>query len=440
MYKKPVGIVVGVDKTSGNPFRAIFYSEFIQPNNISEMIIGTNTNFDKGISALISKGFVCNQQTIVTTPFEWDFKKYELEGKARALFTQKQEEQAAIKKALEAKQQAIERETGVRNFKLGRKVIALLVALAIGAGGYSWYSKSKHNKATVPPLSRPGINMELPNYLTNEQELALKEQYALGELNFDLTDKEEVERRIGYFGGYFDNMTKHHLTLTEQIDFFLLMNGVEPIFNKDVEDIMIKVQLAASSDSGFNWREKSGEEIIAIKRDSAYLDIYLKVINDWKVAAESKNLETGRVAGKEFVATSIYGIIEKEPLDTGKDGIGAVHMQDVSIEMQAFITGYVGRVTYYPGIDARDTIGKIMIKGEEVDTDYLCEPIAGPYIMPAGEQGRTDQGGEQGLAQTTMMKLVAKYINGSYIKCSSELRQFLEDLAKEYTKQKGGRR
>ncbi|MDD4643961.1 MAG: hypothetical protein PHW90_02955 [Bacilli bacterium] len=266
MYKKPVGIVVGVAKTSGKPFRAIFYSEFIQPNNISEMIIGTNTDFDKGISALISKGFVCNQQTIVTTPFEWDFKKPELEDEARALFTQKQEEQAAIKNALEAKQQAIERETGVRNFKLGRKVIALLVALAIGAGGYSWYSKSKHNKATVPPLSRPGINMELPNYLTNEQELALKEQYALGELNFDLTDKEEVERRIGYFGGYFDNMTKHHLTLAEQIDFFLLMNGVEPIFNKDVEDIMIKVQLAASSDSGFNWREKSGEEIIAIKK------------------------------------------------------------------------------------------------------------------------------------------------------------------------------
>lgn len=439
MDTRAIAIVVGVDKNSGEKFGAILYNN----GNDFEEAIYNNAAFERWVAAKRSQGYVCEIITKEMTLDEWKLNKTSLIEEAKELCAQIQKKQVALEAKRSEVEKAVENDTGVKNFRLSKKMLAIIMATVIGVTGLGValnhiLKKDGSTNTPTPSLNGPSISRELPDYLAEQQELALKEKYALGELSYDLTDKEEVMKRIGYLEAYANKMTKHHLTSSEIADFYLVSNGIEPIFNDDVDDIMRKVQLAASDDAGFDWRENTGEEIIASKKDSAYLDIYLKAINDWKVAAESKNPSITGPAGKEFAATGIYGIVLKEPLDTGIKEIGSVHMHDVSLEMQTFITGYVGMAINYPGLDIMDTFGKITIQGEEVDINYLSEPIAGPHVIPTGEQGRTDQGGEQGLAHATMIRLVNKYQNGDAITCPSELKQLLEQYGKEAVKQIGG--
>lgn len=438
-FDKAIGVVAGIDEATQKAFRCILYSNSLKPVHTMERVLATDEDLPKIVHVLQEQGFEADYELVTMKPEEWEAKREELveiaKGKAEAIEAQ----QAMINEQYDAKIAETEQKANVKNLKAHGKakkaIIAIVTAAALVAGGYA-IVKNMNKDAQAPNLNSPSITSEIPSESTplpgktvDERITAMHELFAKGELYYDITNPDEVEKRVNLLIGYFEKMQKSSITKGEATDFFLLINGIKPTDGVDIDELMRKIQLAAAYDPNFDWREVAGQEIIANKRDSAYLDIYLRAINDWKTAAESKNIKQVSSMGKELVATSYYGIILKEPLETQVQGVGNVRFQNVSTEMQAFITGYVGMTLNYPGYDIKEVIGSVTIQGDSIDVNYVAEPIAGPQVVPAGEKGATDKGGEQGFAQATMTVIVTKYNNGEYPECPEELQARLNSLA-----------
>lgn len=433
--RKVVGIVVGIDEASNNIFRCMLYSKYLEGNTM-ERLVSSDEEVNKIIDVLEEKGFDVQISDITMNPADWEIRREEIIADARSISEGPAVAKAEEKDAVDTKIVEVQKKAKVSNLKVWGVTLVAVTALLVA--GYVLTHTGGKQDVVAPSLNTPSITSTinpqatgtLPGNTVDERIAAMKDQFAKGELYYDITNPDEVQKRVNILIGYFDKMQKGAITSTEATEFYLLMNRYAPSEGVDVDELMRKIQSAAAYDPSFDWREIAGQEIIANKRDSAYLDIYLKAINDWKAAAESHNMKQVASTGKELVATSYYGMILKAPLDTQVAGVGTVQMQNTSVEMQAFIVGYVGMTINYPGYDIKESIGSVTIQGDTIDVNAVAEPIAGPQIIPAGEKGSTDNGGEQGFAQSTMTMIVTKYNNGEYPECPDEIRARLNGLTK----------
>lgn len=444
-YNKAIGIVACADPATKKGYRCVLYSNNLAPNKTIDRVISKDEDLNIMLTVLNDKGFEIGYDEIEISPADFDARKEEVINLAKEKAEEIEKKQSDAKAAYDEKIDETEKKANVKNLKAHGKakkaIIAVVTATAIALAGYTLI-KNMNKDAKTPNLnSTPSITSQvtdtpssLPGKTVDERITAMKEQFAKGELYYDITNPDEVEKRVNVLINYFEKMQKSSITKAEATDFYLLINGIKPSDGVDIDELMRKIQLAAAYDPNFDWREVAGQEIIANKRDSAYLDIYLRAINDWKTAAESKNMKQVSSMGKELVATSYYGIVLKEPLETQVQGVGNVRFQNVSTEMQAFITGYVGMTINYPGYDIKEAIGSVTIQGDSIDVNAVAEPIAGPQVVPAGEQGATDKGGEQGFAQATMTVIVTKYNNGGYPECPEEIKAMLDSMSKQSVK------
>jgi hypothetical protein len=428
---KTAAIVAGVDETTEQYFRCIIYSDYLEPVHAMERLISKEEDLAKIIEILEEKGYSCGSVVRKMNPNDWMSKKEELIQEAQLIAEQKAQEELSARAAYDAKIAETEKKAKVSKLKIYGITAVTIAALV---GGYMLLSKDAPKTVNAPSVSSPAItselNQPLPGNTVDERILAMKDLFAKGDLSYDITNPDEVQKRVAVLIEYFNKMQKSDITNSEAMDFFLLINGIKPSEGVDIDELMRKVQLAAAFDPYFDWREVAGQEIIANKRDSAYADIYFRAINDWKKAAESHDMQQVSSMGKELVATAYYGMIIKEPLQTQNAEIGNVKMVNVSSELQAFLTGYVGMTLNYPGYDIVGAIGPVTIQGDTINVNHVAEPLAGPHIITAGEEGSTDKkGGEQGLAQSTMIMIVEKYNNGEYPECPEELKEALNSLA-----------
>ncbi|MDD2203525.1 MAG: hypothetical protein PHT75_03550 [Bacilli bacterium] len=430
---KTAGIIAGVNQETNQFFRCLIYSNYLEPVHTMDRLINKEEDLTKIIEILEERGFSCGSVVKAMDPAEWEIKKEELIQEAKTIAEGKEKEELDLKAAYDAKIAATEKKAKVSKLKLYGVTAVTIAALV---GGYMLLSKDAPTTVNAPSVSSPAVtselNQPLPGNTVDERILAMKDLFAKGELSYDITNPDEVQKRVANLIGYFEKMQKSDITKAEATDFFLLINGIKPSDGVDIDELMRKVQLAAAFDPYFDWREVAGQEIIANKRDSAYADIYFRAINDWKTAAEGHNMQQVSAMGKELVATSYYGMIIKEPLETQVPEIGNVKMENVSSELQAFLTGYVGMTLNYPGYDIVSAIGPITIQGDSINVNHVAEPLAGPHIITPGEQGSTNkEGGEQGLAHSTMIMIVNKYNNGEYPECSEEIKAALNSLTEK---------
>lgn len=433
MEEKFASIVVGRDEATDQMFRCIIYSNNLEPTYFIERVITNPEDLRKILNIMEDRKFSCEVIFKTMNPSEWESKKEELLTEAKQHVEKAEKEQSEIKKAYNEKIAKVEKKSKVKNLKVWG-ITALTIA-AIAIGGYA-LQKDKPNTVTAPDLSSsPAITAPVtPGNTIDERIEAMKDQFAKGELYYDITNPDEVEKRVNTFITYFDKMKNSSITKSEVADFYLLINGIKPSEGVNIDELMRKIQSASAFDPYFDWREVAGQEIIANKRDSAYLDIYLRAINDWKAAAESHNMKQVTSMGKELVATSYYGLIMRDPLKTQVQEIGSVNLQNVSPEIQAFITGYVGLTLNYPGYDIMEAIGPVTIQGETINVNHVAEPLAGPHVIPAGEQASTQNGGSQGFAQATMITVINKYNNGEYPLCPKEIEAALNSLKNQPVK------
>lgn len=443
--RKKAGIVVVQDENNKQPFKCIMYSNHFEPLHTMEREITNDQDIITIVGILKDHDFTTEVIYKDLTPADFEIKKAEITEELKQIVEAKEHETKEtdeIESAVDRKLSKVEKNVGIHNLKL-------FGAMAVAVGTIIIASLALNKKApstAVPPtLTNPSVTSTfeptvaptatpLPGKTVDERITAMQEQYAKEELYYDITNPDEVEKRVNILISYFEKMQKGSITKAEATDFYLLLNGIAPSEGVDIDELMRKVQLAAAYDPSFDWREKAGEEIVANKRDSAYLDIYLRAINDWKSAAESRDMKQVSSMGKELVATSYYGMIIKQPLETQVKEVGKVKFQNVSSEMQAFITGYVGMTINYPGYDIKEAIGSVTIQGDSINVNAIAEPIAGPHVIPAGEKGSTDKGGEQGFAQSTMTMIVTKYNNGEYPECPEEIKAMLDTLSKQSVK------
>jgi|LSQX01.1.fsa_nt_gb hypothetical protein len=436
--RKVVIVVVGKDTTSKENFKCMLYSNNFQPEPFLDNIKPEGEAIESVIKHLEAKGYYTRLLFKEMSPNEWDLKKSDLVVEAKEMAEKIENEQKKTDEMIKEKISSAEKKAGVKNLKIWG-VVALSVAIAVG--GYM-VGKKAQNNVTAPDLTsaNPSVTTQTevegevkqttPETI-DEKIVMLKEQFAKGELNYDITNLSEVEKKVNILIGYFEKMQKAHITKSEAADFYLLINGIKPSEDVNIEELMRKVQLAAAFDPYFDWREIPGQEIIANKRDSAYLDIYLRAINDWKSAAESRDMKQVSSMGKELVATAYYGMVLNEPLITQNNEIGNVHFRNVGYETQAFITGYTAATLTYPGYDTLKAIGSVQIKDDKINANHIFEPLAGPHVIPSGEKGSTSKGGEQGFAEQTMIMMLDKYNNGQYIKCPEEIKVMLEKILNE---------
>lgn len=414
----------------------VMYSNALEPTGaaVDDVDLG-----GKGSDAIIDRftkeGFKIDEKTVSMTDAEWQAQKTDLINQAKEA-AEKMEQEQVINDSADEKISDIEEKTKTKNLKVYSKPMkavlcaatAVVIALTAWAVGHFGTKKPADNETTTTQRDKD------PNKSVDARITAMQAQFAAGELNYDITNPAEVESRINNLIGYFDKMDNNTITKAEATEFFLLLNGIEPGANVDVDELMRKVQSAAATDANFDWREVAGKEIIANKRDSAFSDVLFKVINDWKVAVDeglkSGDMTAATAAGKEMVATLHYALIIKEPIETS---VGQVSLQNISIENIAFLMGYAGMAPAIPGIDINGVIGKITIKGDESDVNkLLAEPIAGPQVLTPGENGRTDEkGGEMGLAQSTMIPIVTKHLKGEYPECPGAVQDVADNISNQ---------
>lgn len=434
MNQKAAAIIAGCNEDK-KMFKCIIYSNQFTPNKVMERDLNSEEDLNIIQSVLNEKGFACEVETLYISPELWESNKAEIiesvKGLAADFEKRIEAEKTEIEEALAKKSSEVQSKTGVKNLKFyGAAALAIMVAA--GITGYTIANHFDNKNVDAPKLGKPAVTMPVSPI---DQKIAeLKEKFAKGEMYYDITNPIEVENRVNVLISYFGKMEKGVITKSEATDFYLLINGIKPANNVDIDELMRKIQLAAAYDAKFDWREVKGQEIIANKRDSEYLDIYLKAINDWKNAAANGNKDQIKETGRELVATSFHGFILKNELDTENPEIGKVNFQNISHELQAFIVGYVGPTLNFPGLNPNDAIGAVPIMGDKINVNDLAKPIAGPHIIPAGEEGRTDNGGEEGLAQSTMIMLINDYNQGRMPECPEEIKALIESFSNQQVK------
>jgi hypothetical protein len=361
MENKIIGAVVGIDEETGKHFRCILYSKSFDPE-FYESKLFSNEQINK-----IQEGFVNDGYKMEITAFEmsqndWnDINREYLQDTARNIAEQIEARENEAIEAINNKTKEIEEKVHVKNLKLKKKIIIpLLVVLGIATtiGGVKLVKHlitKNDNKPgvtsdagviptgaipTVTPTVAP-TPTALPVNPIDGKITALQAAYANGDLNYDITNPDEVEKRLTNFLALFDKMKTNTLTTSEKIDFYLMMNGYESIndLNEDeIQDIFARVGHAMATDPGFDWAEAPGQEAIANKRDSAYVNVFLKLINDWKTAVAAKDLNAMASTGKELTITTYVSMVKGDPIITDA---GQVRFNNLDPQVQAFISSEV---------------------------------------------------------------------------------------------------